>query len=455
MILMLDSQVFSVVPEAQSWANFNKYARRVRHLSYSSFHLVQLERRTFLDIARTCPGNHDIFPNLHTLVWGHNPEFATLFMHSRVTRFMINIPEHLSPVTTACSFFPKVYDCMPNITHLDIRVDTAMASIQPETVELLSALPRLKNIVLGQYQLTSKVAECLSILPDLSVINVEGEYPRGMSEDIYDFSPSLHEGAFPALTTLIFDAQFHDAQSFLTTLATSAKLEILWVNSPEFETELGFKNLIACIVQECPNVDGLSLASFVDPQRPETSGNGERINMHTLKPLFHKKHLTSLTVVHQYPLDLNSVDLEKISLTWPSLHTLRLNAAPGHFMTSDLTLEALVPFARNCPKLRLLGLFMNAKLGLLSMSESARFQCLEALDVGLSLIDDDLWVTQILRQVFPPDRQCTVASGMVWDPRRTSARGRAVMVCLARIGQWMKVDDLLYQPNDFEMIVWN
>lgn len=402
------AQAFSAVPDSQSWANFRKYARRVRRLRYSDRHPAQLETSVLHNFAKYMPLNLDILPNMRSLTWEGDPEFSTLFMHERITHFTFGLGEYIEPVTTVMTTFPEVSRLMPNITHLAIQINVGMAAIEPEVVELLKNLPRLKSVALAQYQFTTKVAECLSKLSDISSIKLleedvyaEDVCAEGDVQDIQYFRPSLGKDAFPELTRLAFDSLCANAQRFLTALPTSSRLKTLYINSPQADKVESLRYLISCLADECPSIESLSLTSLVSPKRSATVNETKSISIHTLKPLFRNKHLTSLTLTHQYPLELDNTSVQELSLTWPSLHTLVLNPAPGHRMPPSLTLEALIPFAQNCSKLRHLGLFIKASDQDVLRFGCARFQSLETLDLGRSFIRGNVLDPEFIREILP------------------------------------------------------
>ncbi|KAF9459585.1 hypothetical protein BDZ94DRAFT_1122490, partial [Collybia nuda] len=358
-------KVFSVTPTPHAWDRFRGYARRVRRLRHSQYHWKQLDRRTFLEIAGTRPHDQEILPNMHTFMWEDDPLFSVMFMHDRVTSYTMGLPEHLEPLSVAVTLFPKIIRQMPNITHIDMQADAAIGIIEPQTIQLLGALPRLISVTLPHYHFTTTIAECLSRLKDLSRIHLENweRCTRGDPNDTKKFNPNLGRGAFPALKELSFIASFHDAGRFLQSLPAPSQMKTFRIQSQEFETRDAFRMLILWVASECPEIEVLSFGSLIFPDDYSVSEGtllSEKINIDTIRPLLRNKKLTSLNFEHQYPLNLSYADLEEISSAWPIIDTLLLNPTPGHFFTSDLTVNALIPFARNCRNLVELGLFFDA-----------------------------------------------------------------------------------------------
>jgi len=84
---------------------------------------------------------------------------------------------------------------------------------------------------------------------------------------------------------------------------------------------------------------------------------------------------------------------------------------PAMGIQSNLTLRALLPFARNCPNLRKLGLYLHAtETDLPSVSEIPRpLSKLSELHVGLSNIEDPEAVALFLSRICPAD--CSIEAG--------------------------------------------
>lgn len=188
---------------------------------------LKIARSAFLAISNTCPPGLGIFPNIQVLSWTRDPEFLNLFMHGHISQFL-----GAAATTASQLLFPL--NLTPNLLHLKLHVRGA---IQPELLELIRGLRRLKSIVLGKYQFTDKVIECLSGLPDIAAIIVKSDPKlRGARKDIYSFTPSIPEGAFTSLVGITLDVQFHEAQTFLKALPVPNKLFHFCISSPKFET---------------------------------------------------------------------------------------------------------------------------------------------------------------------------------------------------------------------------
>ena len=134
----------------------------------------------------------------------------------------------------------------------------------------------------------------------------------------------------------------------------------------------------------------------------------------TLRPVLKCPNLTLFELHWETPLAMSHADLEDLAASWPALETLILNPQPlPSAEPSPLTLDALLPFARHCPRLRTLGLYISASAphGTLGVTYTP-FRSLRKLDFGVSSIADAAPVALFLSQLCPSD--CRVTSGVNW-----------------------------------------
>jgi hypothetical protein len=156
-------------------------------------------------------------------------------------------------------------------------------------------------------------------------------------------------------------------------------------------------------------------------------------------------NLTTLEIAHQYPLALKLHDIERLASSWPALETLLLNTEPVYLDASSLTLESLTPFAKHCPKLTHLGIFLDATtvetpLALSVTSPTPVFQRLRRLSMGVSIIKDDDTVALYLSQLLPP--RCRLDCGITWDESK-DVNHEVSRKIQERCDMWSRVADLL------------
>jgi hypothetical protein len=376
-----------------------------------------------------------------------------MFMHANVKRFFLHLPLRLREVSPG-PFFQDITARMPNITQLDLRMEIPMHSIEGDAINLFRGLAKLEKITLPRFHFTTRVAEALSRLEGLGVVEFQyyESQGRGDPEDTVVFTPSLSEGAFPSLWDLSMTASFRDAARFVDIPFAPTSITMLYIDSQALETPADVLNLLDIIAENCEQLQSLGLVSTINAivtVTPDQPPKADCINISTLKPLFKCPALTALELVHQYPLDLLQEDVELIASKWPSLETLLLNNEPVYLNQSKLTLQALLPFARHCPKLRHLGLFIHAttadlpsitSFGLPKSDDRPCFQKLRRLSMGVSILVEEGPVALFLSHICPLG--CKLESGVTWDESIVVGEETALAI-EGRCEKWNKVVELL------------
>ncbi|KAH9474987.1 hypothetical protein JR316_0012086 [Psilocybe cubensis] len=454
---------FERMPDSSDWKRFDRYTKRVRRVEYDALGCkIPLHKSVFDDVARTRT-RLDILPNMHTLHWKASLELAVMFMHKAIKNFAVYLPElnEISPRP----FFEDVSTRMPNLTSLDIRTNIPVQRIENEMVNLFQQLPKIQKVTFPRYYFTTRIAEVLSKLENLGVVEFQYLDYQGSGDvqDVIPFVPSFTEGAFPALWDHSMAVSFDDAARFLDIPFSPTNLTMLYLDSYMIESPFAIRKLLNVISENCQLLTFLALVSLRDagsPSLPEpqsdTSHPDHAITVNTLKPLFKLPNLTSLELVHQFPLALNSEDIRLFAVSWPSIRSLMLNTEPAHLTKSNLTLHDLLPFAQHCTKLRHLGLFIDSRLptseqpstpsssstssAVPNSTPAVQFKSLERLSMGVSLIDDENAVTLFLSQILPLN--CQIDSGITWDETLPVHPGISSVV-QDRCMLWLKVSELL------------
>ncbi|EGN97651.1 hypothetical protein SERLA73DRAFT_57380 [Serpula lacrymans var. lacrymans S7.3] len=415
--------MFVKLPDANAWLRFQHYAKRVRTLRFcdnTEDTGVQLRLRPiFDDIARTRTAL-DILPNLHTLEWltyqDNCMELSVLFMHTRVKHFVLSVPS--DPEQSRLAFFTDICARMPHLTELDLRIPFAMSNIEDDILALLRGLPNLRKVVFPEYHLTSKVVSQLSQLRRIGVVQFEHGDAQGCGsvQDVESFEPTLSEGAFRSLWDLSLTARLTDVDRFLNKSFAPINLTTLFVNTCWIQSPRHLHTLLSTLLDNCQLLSSLYLELlYLTEQHEEQITPELQINFSTLKPLLSFPNLTTFELTHEYPVDITLAEIEELARNWPSLERLSLNCEPLVMDHFTLDLRALLPFARYCPKLRKLGLFLNAttvdmpdvrELGL------RPFPALRTLSVGVSKVQEEEPVALFLSQVCPLG--CEIEFGVTW-----------------------------------------
>ncbi|KIJ94186.1 hypothetical protein K443DRAFT_683973 [Laccaria amethystina LaAM-08-1] len=422
---------FERTPDSNDWKRFDRYSTRVRHFTYQATH-HPIHQSLFDAMARTRT-RLDILPNMNTLSWNAPLSLSIMFMHRGVKHFVVVIPTDVE----VAPFFQDIAARMPDLCHLDLRSRLPVRNIEENTCILLSCLTKLQKITFPRFYFTTRVTESLSRLDALGVVEFQyhDEQGVGSPEDVADFCPTLTEGAFPALWDFSLNVDFEDAALFVTAEYAPANLTMLYIDSEEIESPADVQALINAVADHCPHLKLLALVSQRNARTQSPPPSEDRcIDYGTLKPLLRCRNLTSLEIVHQFPLSLKQEDLERLAVAWRALEKLTLNNEPVHMTQSNLTLHALLPFAEHCRQLTHLGIFIDASHDIptcpfpvhstsLSLSTSkpttgyTPFRSLHRLSMGVSIIKPHpaptAPVALYLSQLLP--LHCKLDCGITWN----------------------------------------
>jgi hypothetical protein len=303
-----------------------------------------------------------------------------------------------------------------------MRINQSAKLIQADFLKLISDLPKLEKVVLPLYFITSKVMEGLSRLQHLGTIQFEflSLQGRGEQEDVQSFCPILAEGAFPVLWDLSLSVRLAHFTTFIKSPFAPRLLSSIYVHAISVDGEAAVHQFFSAVVENCPLVEAIYLeclpGQILSTQWNLPASQIEPLTLNTLQPLSDCPRLTSFELIYPAPLFLTMDDLEELTSKWSSLESVSLNAEPVLEVNvrSNLTLRAVLPFLRNCPNLRKLGLFINATTAdIPSPAEIPQpFTKLTELSMGVSSIAEVGPVALFLSRICPAG--CSVKAGVTW-----------------------------------------
>jgi hypothetical protein len=358
----------------------------------------------------------EIFPNLHTLEWlfedTENMERATLFMHQRVRHLIISAPplEH----QTKTSFFVDIYARMPHLHSLDLRVPYAASFIEADLLELLRNLPDLNKVIFPEFYFTSTIVSELSRMKHVAVVQFEHGPEQGLGEqhDVDSFFPILEQGAFPALWDLAVSARLEDVNQFMNANFAPINITSLYISTYTELKPQQLHTLFVTLSERCRLLSQLYIKLVQIPAHLNLIP-ANQITFDTIKPVLSFLKLTTFEITHKYPVNISLEEIEEFASRWPSLESLSLNEEPLVMSAFTLDLRALVPFARHCPKLRRLGLFMDATVATIHPTHELKpLSALRVLSVGTSQVHDPDAVAAFLSHLCPPG--CNLEVGITW-----------------------------------------
>ncbi|KAI0350798.1 hypothetical protein OH77DRAFT_1488555 [Trametes cingulata] len=414
--------------EPSDWARFMRYARRVRSLSVTPETDGRLHGALVFDeIARTRT-TFNILPRLSSLSWmseeGERLRLSLMFMHENIKQFSVRLvpSEHYSFGV----FFQEIALRLSKLTCIDLSFQFPVRDIEEDLCKLFESLVDLQKVVLPKFTITAKIVERLSRSPKLRVIQFEFLESQGAGDvsDVHNWFPTLHEDAFPSLNDLSASVHLPHMVRFLNGEFSPSHLTCLYVHLLYTVPPYQVQDFLEAVAQNCQQMTQLYL-DFSGDSSPlvfRTSlPDEDRITWNTLRPLLKLPKLIEFELHWDTPLALTHSDIEELALSLPTLELLILNSEPlPSLQPPPLTLRALIPFARHCPKMRELSLYINASSSdldeasreLYACLPPTRFRSLRQLSFGLSRIADSEAVALFLSQLCPLG--CTVTSGVSW-----------------------------------------
>ncbi|KAJ7773058.1 hypothetical protein B0H16DRAFT_1363088 [Mycena metata] len=451
---------FVQAPDAEDWRRLEKYSRRVRRFRFlqvdSDSEGPRLCPTVFEDVARTRT-SLNLLPNLTSLAW-HGPlSFAPLFLHNNIKHFVLYLPIFIPP-ESPLPFFRDVASRMPSLSLLDLRTRLPMRDMEEAALFLLRSLPKLRKVIFPRYSATTRIIETLATLEDLGCVEFQYVAEQGIGDpaDTAVFKPTLNVGAFPSLWDLSLTCRVEDCIAFMKQTFAPVNLTALYVDSQLIESPAAVHELLLVLADTCQLLEALGIITLIGgvteegPQTLAEVPSADRINFATLRPLQNFPNLNIFEIIHQYPLDLQLEELEQLARSWPSLRKLILNNEPVISDESSLTLKALLPFARHCPELEQLGLFINASTADLPSTyhadlppayQSKPFSKLRRLSMGVSLIADEGSIALFLSQICPLNTD--VECGITWETPEQREEQALLAVIQERCVKWAKVLELL------------
>lgn len=373
------------------------------------------------EITSSCPREH-LLPNLQSLSWYSSSverQASVLhFLHPGVKHLSINVfPDE----DKTMAYLSQLHARAPRVTHLEIGTESSIAEVQEGVLKLLGGFPYLSHLTVPLYCLTSIIMSRLSNLRHLSNISFSKPVERrtGHPSDVVHWAPSLADGAFPTLQHLSMSAHLVHALDFVNSPFAPRHLTKLYVNVIAIDNPFVVRQLFTALVAQYPQLKDLYLDFIVGPDAPivyPPPPLQSRPGIETIRPLLSFPSLTSFGFRWDYQLNLTQSDVEEIASRWSRLESLLLNCQPIPEVSGPLlTMDALIPFARHCPQIQKLGLYLDGTV-IPSRKPSSlppiRFKSLRTLSVGASTIASVDCAALFLSQLLPPG--CKIESGVRW-----------------------------------------
>ncbi|KAM5534995.1 hypothetical protein V8D89_011368 [Ganoderma adspersum] len=258
----------------------------------------------------------------------------------------------------------RLYALAPNLSTLNLNADDQpfTSTIAPLLSRVVGATSQnLRALQLGHLPINFNAVRHLAALPFLVIFAAKLDDDATANDLVLLFKPG--NACFPTLQELHLA---HSSDLFLLTLfihltrPTIARLQIISLYIVEALVPFNLvTNFLEDIMEHehVGNFTVISLECFVDTQSP---GPHVLTEAH-IRPFFKLKGLKWFQLGVRCDFNIDNRTLKKAVAAWPNIVVLVLGPSETA-KTSKVTLEGLIPFVRGCPRLRTLGLTIDATL---------------------------------------------------------------------------------------------
>lgn len=267
-----------------------------------------------------------------------------------------------------------------------------------DLASVLQGLPALKTLWLPGDWLVPQIADALAWHPVLEcLVSTIIHLAQATTWDV--FSTSLDPHSFPSLKQLDIAVPFARAALLLSQThrprhLVSFTLKCYWGE----ESVHSYARFIDVISSNYPELESLSVQGNDTEQDPATL---QPMTFLELRPITRLSGLTQLELTHPLQLDLDLRHVIEIAKALPSIEVLYLNDSPRISSAPNLTMSALVTLVSLCPKLDVLGMYVDACTTMPRISDVATLANLSIFSVGRSPIKDPRSVAHFLESILP------------------------------------------------------
>lgn len=407
------------------WPRFVENCSYVHRFTCLHPHRYTLSRSSQLALGRVLNGTY-LFPNLRVLAL-NDGSFSRIFMSPSIRHFYWNFE---SPLPAALSVIRgKIDDVvanMPDLSELSLFSGSLQGIYDETLADLCSRLRRLRSVHLTRHALTPIIFKSLMGLPALTSITINEDDGQ---DDVFFVGdrrhtlrwmgqswvlPSPTVGA--ALDTLgISLPNVSIISSFLTQPTLSAgqlrSLDLV-VGYPSTADRADTRNLFHLLSTACPSLSSLSIDMQPGFRQAIDIARIQYLVLDTFTPLFTLHGLTSFKIAHACPVEMTDSEAESFAKSLPRLRVLSLNRHPLVLYGSKLSVWSISSFARWCPEIEELSLFMDGRKIVRSLSSLHYARRLRSLNVGASFFPiegtPDSWMFLMTSLLFMLPDNCNM-----------------------------------------------
>ncbi|KZS93749.1 hypothetical protein SISNIDRAFT_454169 [Sistotremastrum niveocremeum HHB9708] len=445
---------FAEKPSYREWQRFCHYARYVESLSFSHVKsLRSISDEAFLDILFVAPPGSVIFPRLRSLKWSDTRSQYMRRFNLFVTASLRDLTLS-SPMQLLHGIFGMLSRSSPNLRCLSVdiphNITNVPATILHELTAALMTFRDLQRVEIPSAFLTVDVFRLLSE-KDIKTLSVRS-CPHAYMElcPFEDTALRFANTPFSSLTHLSCEIDLLLLGEGKRLAARS--LRALNLHVPASIAEDRLTSCAKLLADRCDELDSLSLLIT----RPVLAGDvSSPITARVLTSfLIAIPGLLILDIDDSVPVSISGPELELLA---PLCHNLvELNTcthALGRRLNNPPGLGSLIPFAKHCRDLKVLGIYMDAThVPNHSPEIHASFTQLRQLNVyhGMEIIDESA-VAEYLGNFLSPDTQVCLKSSTRQETTISLAALSAQVFDWA--WKWEQVDAWLVDRKPFRELI--
>ncbi|PIL28765.1 hypothetical protein GSI_08809 [Ganoderma sinense ZZ0214-1] len=365
------------------FARYIHYAPRVKRILHPA-ECTQFPPRTrsllfshnILDIFESYP-HGGVLPNLRVLRSSPPLPYCQHFYRSFPSLFGPNVQEVFTRSPRVNPTAPRVderdyrwmltelYFIAPNLHNLVLNVEGQAESLAQANTPILSNIAVntsqcLRAFLVGNMAINLYALRHLAELPCLMALAIKLD-DAITAADLAFLREAGGETRFPLLQKVhlvhssnlsilsLFVQAIHPTLTPLKVIDLTVDASIPFQDITDFLTTVADRDGARAI-------QSISLNCWVSPQSP----GPHVLTEDHLRPFFALGELTCFDLDVKCEFDITNATLARIAAAWPNLTVLGLG--PAHeIKTSKVTLDGLIPLARGCPRLKRLGLTIDAE----------------------------------------------------------------------------------------------
>ncbi|KZS93748.1 hypothetical protein SISNIDRAFT_454168 [Sistotremastrum niveocremeum HHB9708] len=445
--------MFTKKPLFHEWQRFCYYAQFVESLSCKDV-MKGISDEAFLDILLIVPPGGVIFPRLRVLEWGESRSSGmrrfNVFVTASLRELVLSSPMRLLP-----GIFSTVSRSSPHLRRLSVkipdRITVVPAQIQEQLATALATFRHLQQVEISSAFLTAEVLCWLSEKHHLATVSIHS-YPHTYMQPcpLKDEPVRLAYVPFPSLTHLTCDIDIlFIGGGKLLVVPSIRKLHL---HIPVNISEKRLKTCAALFATKCDDLESLSLLI----RRPMALGDyPSPITANILKVFLRAMpRLLSFDIDDVRPVSITAPELEQLAPLCHNLVELNLCVhALGPPIDNSPDLGSLIPFAKHCLDLEVLGIYMDATdVPDHSPISFATFTRLRQLNVYYNMeIIYERGVAEYLCQFLSPDTRVQIKPATRPETAVDLANSSERVRVLAR--RWEDVDKLLVEHEPLRALL--